>query len=256
MNKTSAIIIAKDSENIIADCLDSLSFCDEIIVIDNNSKDRTSEIAKMMGAKIRKAENKDFSELRNIGLKEARFDWVLYVDADERISKELELSIKEVVLDKDTEISAYKIKRKNFYFGSVEWPYVESIERLFRKNSLKKWSGKLHESPIVDGKVGELDGYLLHFTHRDLSSMLNKTIEWSETEAALRLNASHPKMSWWRFPRVMLTAFFNSYVRQKGYKAGTAGLIESLYQSFSMFITYARLWEMQNEVSKEDNDNT
>jgi hypothetical protein len=102
----------------------------------------------------------------------------------------------------------------------------------------------------VKGKVGVLEGYLFHYTHQDLTSMVEKTIAWSEIEAELRYNANHPKMSWWRFFRVMLTAFFDSYVRQKGYKAGTAGLVESIYQSYSMFITYARLWEMQQEHTK------
>jgi len=75
--------------------------------------------------------------------------------------------------------------------------------------------------------------------------MLEKTISWSEVEAQLRYDSSHPKMTWWRFPRVMFRAFADSYIRQKGWKAGTAGVVESMYQSFSMFITYARLWEMQ-----------
>ena len=77
--------------------------------------------------------------------------------------------------------------------------------------------------------------------------MLNKTIEWSETEANLRFSNNHPKMSWWRFPRVMFSAFFNSYLKQGGYKAGTVGIIESIYQAFSIFITYAKLWEKQQK---------
>jgi hypothetical protein len=80
--------------------------------------------------------------------------------------------------------------------------------------------------------------------------MLNKTIDWSQTEAQLRYSGKHPKMAGWRFFRVMATGFFNSYIRQKGYKAGTAGLIESIYQGYSMFITYARLWEMQQKHGK------
>ncbi len=81
--------------------------------------------------------------------------------------------------------------------------------------------------------------------------MVNKTNTWSDTEAKLRLEAKHPQITWWRFPRVMTTAFVDSFFRQKGYKAGTAGIIESIYQSFSMFITYAKLWEMQEEKKKK-----
>jgi hypothetical protein len=125
------------------------------------------------------------------------------------------------------------------------------MPRLFKKDNLTKWKGRLHESPVVDGVIGEIkDGFILHFTHRDLESMLNKTIEWSTQEAMLRYNSGHPQMTWWRFPRVMLTAFFDSYIKQRGYKAGAMGVVESVYQSFSMFITYAKLWELQKLAKK------
>jgi glycosyltransferase involved in cell wall biosynthesis len=246
MIKISGIVIAKDEEQMIADCLDSLSFCEEIVVIDNNSGDRTGEIAEKMGAKVVKCSSDDFSDMRNIGMKKATGGWLLYVDADERVTKELESSIKNIVLNTENgNFSAFKINRKNFYFGNHEWPYIEKLERLFNKNNLKNWYGELHESPEIIGEIGELDGYLLHYTHKDLGSMLEKTIKWSRVEAELRLKSGHPKMSWWRFPRVMLTAFFDSYFGQGGWRVGVVGLMESMYQAFSIFITYARLWEMQ-----------
>jgi glycosyltransferase involved in cell wall biosynthesis len=256
MSKISAIVITKNQENIIADCLDSVSFCDEIIVVDSGSEDRTVEVAKRIGAKVFQLKTSDFSKLREFGLDKATNDWVLYVDTDERVTADLAADIKYQIAsirqaqDRNIKYSAYRIQRKNFYLGTSaknEWPYIEKLERLFRKESLKGWKGELHESPIIHGQIGELDGYLLHYTHRDLTSMLEKTIEWSKIEAELRYKSNHPKMTWWRFPRVMLTSFFNSYLRQGGWKVGTVGLIESIYQSFSTFITYARLWEMQNK---------
>lgn len=252
--KISAIVVAKNEENMIADCLDSLSFCDEVIVIDNGSEDRTEDIAKRMGAKVFVLETDDFSKLRNFGLKKSKGDWVLYVDADERISDELKKSIKHLIANSDRvqQLNGYFLKRKNFYLGPSkknEWPYIEKTQRLFRRSSLKEWEGKLHESPIVIGEIGEIgEGFLLHYTHRDLASMLAKTIEWSKIEAELRFAASHPKVTWWRLFRVMLTVFLDYYIKQGGWKVGTVGIIESVYQAFSMFITYARLWEMQNKL--------
>ncbi|MDO8621144.1 MAG: glycosyltransferase family 2 protein [Candidatus Levybacteria bacterium] len=254
MSKVSAIVIVKNGENLIKDCLNSVAFCDEVIVVDSGSNDKTLDIAKNMGAKVYILESDNFSTLRNFGLEKAAGEWVLYVDVDERVSSALQESIKYQMLNIKKEFSAFRIKRKNFYLGSYEWPFIEKIERLFRKDKLKRWEGKLHESPIFDGEVGILDGFLLHYSHRDLTSMLDKTIKWSEVEAQLRLTANHPKMSWWRFPRVMLTAFFDSYIRQGGWKAGTVGIIESIYQSFSIFITYARLWEMQNKIKNHPFD--
>lgn len=248
--KLSAIIITKNAEPLIADCIDSLSFCDEIIVIDNNSGDRTEDLARHMGAKVVTYGSDSFAELRNFGLKKVKGEWVLYIDADERISSELRDNILQQIKNDSDEFAAYKIKRKNFYFGNHEWPTIEKLERLFKRDNLIEWYGKLHETPTVKGAIGEIDGFLLHYSHRDLTSMVEKTISWSQIEAELRFKAHHPQMSWWRFFRVIITGFFNSYVKQKGYKAGTAGLVESIYQSFSMFITYARLWEMQEESQK------
>jgi len=247
MKDISAIVIVKNGQEQIADCLDSLSFCDEIIVVDGASQDKTVEIAEKKKAKVFEHEMQDFSESRNFGLEKAEGKWVLYVDVDERITSELATNIKrKIVTDINSGISAYKILRKNYYLGENPWPYIEKLERLFKKDKLKGWQGKLHESPIIEGEVGELEGFLLHYTHRDLTSMVKKTLEWSKIEAELRFQ-NHPKMAWWRFPRVMITAFLNSYIKQGGYKVGTVGLIESVYQSFSMFITYARLWEMQKK---------
>jgi hypothetical protein len=255
MVKISAIILTKNSENVLADCIDSISFCDEIIVIDDDSTDRTVDIAKRFGANVEKSNptKKSFSRKREQGLKKTKFKWVLYIDSDERVSSDLKKSILEAV-NKNNEFDAYAFPRKNFYLGNHEWPYIEKQLRLFKKSSLKGWHGQLHETPEIEGKIGELQGFLLHFTHRDLSSMIEKTISWSEIEAELRFRSNHPQMTWWRFPRVMATAFYQSYIKQQGFKAGTAGLIESLFQAFSIFITYSRLWEMQQKKVSENKE--
>jgi glycosyltransferase involved in cell wall biosynthesis len=247
MPKISAIILTKNSENLLADCIESIKeLAGEIIVIDDKSTDRTVDLAKHLGARVEKADvSLNFADKRNLGLKKAKGKWILYIDADERVTPELSRSIQFITNLKKPECQAYKILRKNYYFGNHEWPFIEVLERLFEKSSLKGWHGPVHETPKVNGKIGELNGLLLHYTHRDLTSMVNKTIEWSKIEAELRFKSNHPPVVWWRFPRVIITGFFNSYIRQKGYKAGTVGLLESIYQSFSMFITYARLWEMQ-----------
>ena len=242
--KISAVIIAKNEEKMIAEAIDSVAFCDEVIVIDNSSNDKTSEIALEKNAKVTKIESNNFSEIRNLGKDLAKAEWIFYIDADERVTTELRKSIQENI--EKEEFSAFKVLRQNFYMNR-KWPNIEEMERLFRKEALKRWTGKLHETPDYEGKIGILDGYLLHYTHRDLSQMLDKTIEWSDAEALERFSSNHPKMSWWRFLRVMLTSFIKSYFIERGFRAGTVGIIESLYQSYSSFITYAKLWEMQEK---------
>lgn len=244
----SVIIIAKNEEKMIGDCLKSVEeLADEILVIDNGSTDKTLEIAQKYGVRIFKINGEDFSRLRNEGLKEARGEWILYLDADERVSAALAAEISKFQVP-NSKFGGFYLKRKNFYLGNHLWPKIEKLERLFKKEKLKGWYGQLHESPRFEGELGELDDFLLHYTHRDLSSMLKKTVEWSTLEARARFTAGHPPMALWRFPRVMLSAFYDSYIRDGGWKVGVVGLIESFYQGFSAFITYAKLWELQNST--------
>lgn len=249
--KLTGIVIAKNEEKKIADCLKSLDFCDEVIVIDDGSTDNTAKIAQEHMAKVISHKAADFSELRNFALEKASGEWILYIDADERVSHELAENIKQV-LGGSNPYAAYLLQRKNYYFGKYQWPYIERLERLFIKENLIEWYGALHESPKVKGKIGNLDGFLFHYSHDDLASMVSKTNAWSDVEARIRYENHHPPMAWWRFPRVMFGAFWNSYIGQGGWQVGTAGLVESIFQAYSIFVTYAKLWEMQNNAKKSE----
>src|ERR1700722_9932024 len=199
MKNLSAVILTKNSENMIADCIDSLSFCDEIIVIDDYSTDRTVELAKHLGATVYPYTSESFAKRRNLGLQKAKGRWLLYLDVDERVSPELADAIKAVLERKKDIYSAYRLQRKNFYLGDNEWPTMEKLERLFKRSKLEEWYGDLHESPHVNGDIGDIDeGFIRHYSHQYLTSMLNKTIQWSKIEAELREKANHPKMTWWR----------------------------------------------------------
>ena len=247
--KLSAIVIARNEEARIVKCLSSLAWVDEIVVVDNGSIDNTREIAKQHGATVTPAGDvRDFAKLRNLGSEKAKSEWLLYVDADETVTEELRKEIQELdsppQAGNDRIMDGYEIRRKNYYLGH-EWPGDEHILRLMRKDALIKWYGELHETARVKGEIGRLDNPILHDTHRTLEEMVRKTNQWSDTEAKLRFDAHHPPVFWWRLLRVMATGFWNSFIIQGGWKAGTVGWIESIYQAFSMFITYAKLWERQ-----------
>lgn len=242
MSEITAIVITKNEETTIYNCLKSLSFADNITVIDSGSTDKTRQIAKNLKATVINHPFINFSETRNFAVSKTNTEWVLFIDADEQVSSKLKDQIINVIESKD--IAAYRLCRVNYYFGR-KWPYKEKILRLFLKDHFVSWFGDLHESAKVQGEVGDLSGELFHYTHRNLEDMINKTIEWSQFEAQLRLKSNHPPVTWWRLIRVFITGFLNSFINQKGFKAGTVGLIESIYQGFSMFITYVRLWEMQ-----------
>lgn len=242
-----AIIIAKNEEKMIHPCINSCrQLAQEIIVIDNNSEDRTHEVSENAGAQVIFSDATDFSVLRNLGLEKSSGDWILYVDADERVTKALASEINKIFSSPATLQDGYILNREDYYFGTRR-PLFSPMHRLFKKSSLKGWSGPLHETPQVEGTVGILHQPLLHFTHCDINSMLTNTIPWSDKEALLRFEAGHPPVVWWRLIRVFITGFYNSFITQRGYKCKTAGWIEALYQGCSMYITYAKLWELQNK---------
>jgi len=246
-NFLSAIIIAKNEAVRIGFCIDALKFCDEVVVIDNGSTDETVSIARAHNAMVISFQTDDFASLRNIAAKKARGDWLLYVDADEVVGETLARTIVDTVDTWHEGLpSSYRLNRINYYLGH-RWPGNERMHRLFMRTALQGWKGELHETAFTLGTVGEMEGEFKHDTHRSLEEMVAKTNEWSETEAALRLAAHHPRISWWRLLRVTITGFWNSFFSQGGWKAGTVGWIESLYQGFSMFITYAKLWELQQK---------
>lgn len=244
--KLSIIIITRNEEEMIEDCLQSAQGLGEILVVDDESDDKTREIARKHHARVFVRPRKDFSDQRNWGLEKASGDWIFYLDADERMTRELREEIREKI-ERKTGEAAFLVKRRNFYLGKEM--FTDKVHRLFKKEKLKGWVGEVHESPQIQGETGELDGFLVHLTHRDMFSMLTKTADWSGVEARLRSEADHPPVSWWRILRVMTGGFVNQFFRKKVWRFGTAGWIEGIFQVFSVFITYARLWEIQRKES-------
>ncbi len=246
MNVISAIIIARNEASRISGCIKSVAWADEIIIVDNGSTDETAKIAQKFKTIVIEQKIHDFARIRDIGAMRAKGKWLLYIDADEVATEELRNEVQKIV-SSDLGINAYFIPRQNYYLGKL-WPTRDGMVRLIRKNALVRWEGILHEHAVVKGETGILKSNFIHDTHRTLEEMVAKTNEWSVFEAILRLRSGHPPVVGWRLLRVMMTAFIHSYITEGGWKAGTVGLIESIYQAFSIFITYAKLWEMQKSI--------
>ena len=252
MKKISAVIIAKNEEDNIGECLESVSWVDEVVVIDNESVDDTVEISEKHKAVVYKLPKGSYKDLRNAGLEKAKGEWILYIDADERVTPLLAGEI-QTLLEGTHENNAYAIPRRNIVLGKEMkhgglWP--DYVKRLFLKEKLSVWKGDLHEEPIFEGDLGHLENPFVHIKHDNLHDMVEKTNKWSLVEAQLLLDSDHPTMSWWRFIRVILTEVWYRLIRLRGYKDGVEGFIYSIYQAWSKFITYAKLWELQRKVNK------
>ncbi len=253
----SVLIIAKNEAADLPDCLASVAWADEIILVDNGSGDKTTEIAKKSAVKVFKYEKEaskgHFSEIRNFAALKAKGDWILYVDADERVTPLLREEIKKVISlqpGSSRYFSAYAIPRKNILLGHEMkhggWR-PDYVLRLIKRDALLGFEGKLHEQPKIRGEVGKLNSPLTHITHKNLTEMVEKTNKWSEIEAKLLFDSGHPKMNVFRFASAGFREFWYRGIKNLGFLDGTAGWIEVIYQVYSRLITYAKLWEMQTK---------
>lgn len=248
----SAIVIAKNEEQNIKDCLSSLTWANEIIVIDNGSTDRTREIANIYTKKVYVVKDGTFSTRKNFAYEKTTGNWILFIDADERVTPELKKEILSTIhnLPSTNHKPVFAIPRLNIILGREMthggwWP--DYAIRLFRKISFKGFKGELHELPGYKGKLGYLKNFLLHKKHNNFSDMVDKTNDWSEIEAKLMFEAGHPKMNLVRFGTAMLREFILRMIKNRAYMDGIEGVMYALYQVYSRFISYAKLWEMQQQ---------
>lgn len=247
----SALILTKNEEDMIEDCLKQLGFVDEIIVLDENSSDNTVEMAKKYTDKILRSTSEDFSRNRTILAQNARFPWLLYIDADERITDELISEIKRAV--KVDKYGAYYFPRRNYVLGKLVkhggwWP--DYVPRLFQKNNLIGWHSKVHESPNIKGKFGYFKAPLVHLSARNLNYMLEKSIKWAKIEAELFYSSRSSYVNVIRLISAFCKEFVRRYFVKRGFLDGTIGLVEAIYQGLHQAIIQTYLWEIQMQIGK------
>lgn len=250
--KLSALVLTKNEEEMIEGCLKQLNFVDEIIVLDNNSNDKTTKIAKKYANKIIISSNDNFDYNRNLLVQEAKGDWLLFLDCDERLSGENIQEIKSA-LD-NTKYSAYYFPRRNFILGKWLrhggwWP--DFVPRLFRKKDFISWKGEVHESPLLKGQINYMKYPLTHNTARSVGAMLEKTAKWAQTEAKLRYIAGQRKVTIASIVKAMAREFISRYFTKFGALDGNIGLVQSLFQSLHQAIVLVYLWELQNNQKPE-----
>lgn len=242
-----AVVLTKNEEKNIVDCLESLSFCNEIIVVDDNSQDRTVEIAKGMGATVLKHPlNNDFSKQRNYGLEMAKNDWVLFVDADERVNNVLAKEVAYVL--SENKYDAFLFKRQDTIFGrKLRYGEVGNIWllRLARKES-GRWIGTVHERWIVNGNIKKLNNPLDHFPHQSVTEFI-KEINYYTDLRAKELYKSSGKVYWYSVLFYPKLKFLVNYVIKFGFLDGLPGLIVAIMMSFHSFLVRGKLWQLNQK---------
>lgn len=238
----SVIVITKNEERHIGACLSSLVFADEIIVLDSGSTDRTCEIARDHGAKVHTTSDwPGFGPQKNRALDLATGDWVLSIDADERVTPELSGAIQAVL--RNPQHTGYQIARLSNFCGrwirhSGWWP--DYVLRLFRRDAARFTDVAVHEKVVCKGSVGTLDGHFLHFPYKDLDALIAKVNRYS-SDAAHMMHAKGRRTS---LPGVIghsVWTFIRIYLLRRGFLDGKEGFILAAVAAAGSFFRYSKL---------------
>ena len=245
----SAIVLTHNEEKNIKGCLKCLGFCDEIIVIDDNSSDKTAILAKTAGARVyERSLNSNFSAQRNYGLSKTQSKWVLFVDADERISDSLRNEIIQIINDPLINYMGFYVKRTDYLWGK-ELKHGEtaniSLVRLARRKA-GKWTRRVHETWEINGRTRELKNSLSHYPHPTLTSFVNSINTMSVLHAQANLEEGKKstliKIIVWPIGK-----FLSNYLLKRGFIDGVRGLMVALVMSFHSYLAWSKLWLLQRE---------
>lgn len=253
MTTISVTIITKNEALNIAECLKSVAWANEVIVIDSGSTDDTQNIAKKNGAKVFVTDWPGFGIQKNRALQNATCEWILSIDADERVTENLQNEILQTI-NNNRDVVAYKLPRQNFFLGKhVKHCFDAKSDapiRLFKRSFAKFTDDVVHERVVVNGKISALKNSLQHFPFRDLTTLLNKANLYS-TLGAEKLAKQNIKPTIFKAFSHGFWGFIRLYFLKLGFLDGWPGFIIALGNFEGTFYRYAKLLEsMENSSQK------
>src|SRR3990170_5108485 len=247
----SAVVLTKNEESNIKDCIESFKFCDEIIVVDDNSKDETTSIAEKLGAKVYKRYmDMNYSEQSNFGMEKAQNKWVLFLDADERITDNLSKDIVNT-LGRNEQIKGYYFRRVDYMWGS--WlKHGESgystVLRLVRKGS-GNWVRRVHPRFEIRGRTSEFSYPIKHYPHQSVGAFIESVDRWSTWHAVANneegKSSSVIKILFWPAAH-----FVKNFIIRMGFLDGIQGFVFAIVMSFHSYLAWSKLWMLQKRFIK------
>lgn len=244
----SVVIIAKNEEKKIGRCLESVAWSDDIIVVDGFSTDNTVKLSQSFGAKvIQHAFSGSFADERNLGMNDARNDWVLHLDSDEIVTEGFKNRLKEVIVLKNA-IVVYKFKRQNFFLGhSMEHGgFHHYIPNLVNKKFVK-FEGNVHEVPVYKGGIGVIEEPIEHRPFDSIRQFMDRQNRYTDIAAEELLKSKGALID----PDIRknlinrsFKIFWKSYIKKQGYKEGMYGLVFAILFSFINFLKWAKYWDL------------
>ncbi len=251
MPSLSVTVITKNEAHNIESCLRSLDFADKVIVLDSGSTDATLQLAKNLGAEVRvNSDWQGFGVQKNRALSEVDSDWVLSIDADERVTGDLQTEILDAM--RSGKFDVYSFPRLSSYCGQYMrhsgW-YPDRVTRLFRRGSARFSDDVVHEKVIFSCKAGVLHSPLLHESFRDLETVLDKTNRYSSA-GAQSLQAKGKTSSLSKALGHGIWAFIRTYFLRLGFMDGRLGLVLAISNAEGTYYRYLKLWLLQNNIDK------
>jgi glycosyltransferase involved in cell wall biosynthesis len=246
----SVTILTKNEENRLADCLESVRFADEILVIDDESTDATEAVARRYTDRVLRRKMDLEGRHRNWAAAQARHDWILSVDADERVTPELAAEL-QTLFDGIPPFEIYSIPRRNFigkrWLRHGGW-YPSAQVKLYRRTAFRWEETTVHCRAISEKPWGSLKGDLLHYSYRDIGDFIGKLNRQTTLEVQKWLldgrRMTRGKAIWRTADR-----FFRAYVGKKGYKDGWIGFVAAGLAGLYQFVSYAKYWEAKHRAT-------
>lgn len=248
MTELAAVVLTHDEERHIGECLDSLAWADRRVVIDSLSADRTLEVARARGAEVLQRRFDDFAAQRNAALEAVDADWVLFVDADERVTPELAAEIRQVLRTQSSEGPVgWWIPRHNYMVGhrmrGGGWHPDHQLRLMRRGHARYDPARPVHEVVILDGKAGYLQNSLIHYNYDSVAQFRRKMLRYTELEASI-LRARGVRVRPWTYLTMPLREFWRRFVRLRGYRDHVYGLLFCGLMAWYTLVTYLRLREL------------
>src|SRR5690554_5044011 len=238
------IIPTFNEEAYVEDALFSVSFADEVIVIDSFSTDKTPEIAKKHAAKFLQRKFDNFSNQKNFAIKEATGDWILFLDADERVTHSLETEILETI--KNPSHSGYLINFPHFYMNRFLYNHSDDVLRLVKREGAH-FTGTVHEKLHCNGSIGKLENKMLHFTYKGLDNYIQKKESYAWFQAQQQFDKGK-KATWFHLFIKPTYRFFRSFVLKGGFRDGVPGLTVAAVNAYGVFERYVKLMLLRKGI--------
>ncbi len=251
MQKLTAIIPTGNEIHNIEEVIASVSFADEILVVDSYSTDGTFEKALTLGTKVLQRKYEYSAAHKNWAIPQAKYEWILLIDADERVTPELKAEIIETLKNPNPNYVAYWIGRVNHFMGKrvnySGWR-KDKVIRLFKRDYCKYGDKKVHEEIIADGNIGKLNSKFYHNTYVSLDNYIEKMNRYATLQAQ-DYDKKTGRLTIYHYMIKPVWAFFKHYIIQSGFRDGFVGLTIGYLQAYVVFMRYAKLWLLRKNRS-------